>query len=81
MKATTVKVEGALLRELERIKPARQSLAAYVRAILEREVQRQKLAEAGSRYADFVRDSPEESAWLEEWDRADLATPPARRGR
>ena len=81
MKATTVKVEGELLRELERVKPARQSLAAFVRAVLEREVQRQKLAQAGQRYADFVRESPEESAWLEEWDRADLATPPTRSGR
>jgi hypothetical protein len=81
MKATTVKVEGELLRELERIKPARQSLTAYVRALLEREVQRRRMEEAGQRYADFVRESPEESAWLEEWDRADLARPPVRRRR
>jgi hypothetical protein len=81
MRATTVKVEGALLQELERLKPARQSLAAFVRTVLEREVQRQKLADAGRRYAEFVRESPEESAWLDEWDRADLATPPKRRGR
>jgi hypothetical protein len=81
MRATTVKVEGELLKELERIKPARQSLAAYVRTVLEREIQRQKMAEAGQRYADFVRESPEESAWLEEWDRADLAAPPVRRRR
>ena len=81
MKATTVKVEGDLLRELERLKPARQSLAAYVRAVLEREIQRRKMAEAGQRYADFVRESPEEASWLEEWDRADLALAPARRRR
>jgi hypothetical protein len=49
MRATTVKVEGDLLRELERIKPPRQSLAAHVRALLEREVQRRKMAEAGKR--------------------------------
>lgn len=81
MKATTVKVEGTLLVELERIKPARQSLAAYVRALLEREVQRQKMIAAGQRYAEFVRESPEESTWLEEWDRADLASLPTRRRR
>jgi len=81
MKATTVKVEGELLRELERLKPARQSLAAYVRTVLEREIQRRRMVEAGQRYADFVHESPEEASWLEEWDRADLAEPPTRRRR
>jgi hypothetical protein len=39
------------------------------------------MEEAGQRYVDFVRESPEEGAWLEGWDRADLARPPVRRRR
>ena len=66
MKAIPVKIEGGLLRKLERIKPSRQSLTAHVRALLEREVQRRGMEEAGRRYADFVRESPEETAWLVE---------------
>lgn len=80
MKATTVKVEGTLLEELERAKPVEQSISAYVRSILEREMRRRKMAEAGERYAQFVRDSADERGWLAEWESADLENPP-RRGR
>ncbi len=76
MKATTVKVEGLLLEKLERLKPARQSLSAYVRALLEQAVGRQQMTDAAARYAEFVRDTPEERDWLAEWDAADLVTPP-----
>jgi len=81
MKATTIKVEGELLRELERSKPASQSLSAYVRSVLEREVLRKKMAAAAERYTEFVRETPDEKAWLEEWTRADLAHRPPRSGR
>jgi len=80
MRATTVKVEGELLQDLEKIKPAEQSLSAFVRAVLLREIQRQKMVEAGRRYAEFVRESPDEAGWLDAWERADLTSPsPARR--
>jgi hypothetical protein len=78
MKATTVKVEGALLKELERAKPPEQSISAYVRTILEQEMRRRRMAQAGERYAQFVRDSSDERAWLTEWESADLEKPPAR---
>jgi hypothetical protein len=81
MKATTIKVEGDLLRELERTKPRSQTLSAYVRSLLEREMRRQKLAQAADRYADFLRETPDERTWLEEWVSADLARPPRRRRR
>ena len=78
MKATTIKVEGELLRELERTKPTSQSLSAYVRSLLQQEVLRRKMAEATERYAEFLRETPDERAWLEEWVNADLARPPKR---
>jgi hypothetical protein len=81
MRATTIKVEGDLLRELERTKPPSQTLSAYVRSLLEREMRRQKVAQAADRYADFLRETPDERTWLEEWANADLARPPRRRRR
>ena len=79
MKATTIKVEGDLLKELERTKPRSLSLSAYVRGVLQQEVLRHKMAEAADRYVEFVRESPSERAWLDEWDGADLARTPKRR--
>jgi hypothetical protein len=81
MKATTIKVEGELLEELRRTKPPRQSLSAYVRALLQQAVVRRRMIDAADRYAEFVRDTPEERTWLVEWDSADLVTPPKRRRR
>jgi hypothetical protein len=79
MRATTIKVEGDLLKELERTKPPALSLSAYVRALLTQEVLRRKMAAAAERYVEFVRDSPSERAWLDEWERADLTATPKRR--
>lgn len=81
MKATTIKVEGELLEDLQRSKPPSQSLSAYVRSVLEQEVLRRKMADAAERYADFLREHGDERAWLEEWDAADLVRPPKRRRR
>lgn len=78
MKATTIKVEGELLLELERAKPASQSLTTFVRDVLRREVRRQQMAAAADRYTEFLAKDGEERTWLEEWDRADLARPPRR---
>jgi hypothetical protein len=79
MRATTIKVEGDLLKELERTKPRELSLSAYVRALLTQDVLRRKMAAAAERYAEFVRDSPSERAWLDAWERADLTATPKRR--
>jgi hypothetical protein len=81
MKATTIKVEGDLLQELVRTKPRTQSLSAYVRALLQQAITRQQMAQAAERYAEFVRETPEERTWLAEWDSADLVTPPKRKRR
>ena len=81
MKATTIKVEGDLLKELEATKPASQTLTGYVRSLLERELRRQKMAAAADRYAAFLRETPEERVWLDEWVKADLVKPPRRRRR
>jgi len=81
MKATTIKVEGELLAELERVKPRRQSLTGFVRSVLRQELRRQEMAAAAERYTQFLRRHPDERAWLEAWDRADLARRPSRKRR
>lgn len=79
MRATTIKVEGELLAELNKAKPANVTLTAFVRSILEREVMSTKLGVAADRYAAFLATSPDEREWLRQWNRADLGTPPKRR--
>ena len=81
MRATTIKVEGQLLTELERAKPATQSLTTYVRSVLRQEVRRRQMMAAADRYTAFLQQHPDERAWLDEWDRADLARPPKRKRR
>ena len=81
MKATTIKVEGDLLKELERRKPPAQSLSAFVKSILRRSLLQRDLADAARRYTDFVANSPEEKSWLDEWEAADLHTKQSARGR
>jgi len=79
MKATTIKVEGELLESLERSKPPKQSLSAYVRTLLERALRQEQLAAAAERYVEFVRESPDEAEWLGTWERADLTTAPTKK--
>jgi len=80
--STTIKVEGQLLQELTRAKPANLGLSAFVRSILEREVLRMRVADATERYANHLQGSPEEREWLAEWERADFSSAPRRkRGR
>lgn len=81
MRATTIKVEGDLLAELQRIKPGSQSLSGYVRLVLKEEILRRKMTAAAERYAQFLQGSTQERTWLEEWDHADLATPVTRKRR
>jgi len=81
MPATTIKVEGELLRELEATKPPRQSISAYVRSILEQEVRRRRMQAAAETYATFLQNETEERTWLGEWDAADLVREPKRRKR
>jgi len=76
MKATTIKLEGELLEALAKAKPAAQSISSYVREVLRHDLRRHKVAEAAAEYRAFVDANPEERAWMEEWDKADLAKPP-----
>ena len=79
MKATTIKLEGELLRDLEASKPTDQSLTAYVRSVLRKNLDRSEVRDAAIASRAFVESDENEKACLDEWDRADLNTPPRSR--
>lgn len=76
MKATTIKIDGELLEDLETSKPAGLSLTAYVRSVLRKNIDEMKVREAAVAYRAFLESDREEKAWLDEWDRADLNSAP-----
>lgn len=76
MKATTIKIEGDLLREIESAKPPSQSVSAFVRSVLRKELDRRQLRNAAAEYQAFVSENPEERQWLDAWERSDLVSPP-----
>lgn len=81
MKATTIKIEGDLLHELEAVKPKTVSMSAYIREVLRKDLVRRKLSQAAVSYEEFLAANPEEQSFLREWDEADLARVPKRRRR
>ena len=81
MKATTIKLEGELLEGLEKAKPPKASVSAFVREVLQKHLQRRKMADAAAEYESFVASNAEERIWLREWDEADLAAAPKRRSK
>ncbi len=72
MKATTVKIEGELLNELEAVKPEAMSISAYIRDVLRKDLARRRLSRAAVSYEEFLAANPEEQSLLREWDEADL---------
>lgn len=81
MKATTIKIEGELLSELEATKPESLSLSAFVREVLKKDLRRRKLSQAAVSYEEFLAENPEEQLLLREWDEADLVQTPKRKRR
>jgi hypothetical protein len=81
MKATTIKIEGELLDELEATKPQSISLSAFVREVLRNDLRRRKLSRAAISYEEFLAANPEEQLLLREWDEADLVRTPKRKRR
>ena len=76
MNATTIKLENPLLKSLLHVVPKKKSLTAFVREVLESEVQRRRMSEAGEAYLRFLEANPEEKKWLEEWETSDLGSSP-----
>ena len=79
MGATTVKLDSDILEAISEVKPRDQTLTAYVREALRRDVQRQQMRTAAEKYRALLRNNPAECKMLEEWESAPLATAPRRR--
>jgi len=79
MSATTVKLDSDLLREIDQMKPATQTLAGYVREALRRDLRRQQMRAAAEKYRDLLLHNAAERKELDEWETARLATVPRRR--
>lgn len=79
MKATTIKLEGELLAAIERAKPPGDSVTSFVRTVLRKSLEQHEVREAANAYIAFVQSHPDEQQWMDEWERADLTTPPTER--
>ncbi len=75
MKANTIRFDGDILKEIQKAKPSTMSFSAFVKELIRHELQRQQLQKAAQTYAKMLRDNPEERAWLEAWQAADLVQP------
>ena len=64
MRATTIRLEGKLLEEVEAAKPADRSLSAHVRWVLQKDLERRRVRDAAAAFRAFVDAHPEERAWL-----------------
>lgn len=78
MSASTVKLEAEVLKKIHAVKPRDQSLAAYVREAVERDILRRQLRTAAERYQAFLSESIDEQHELEDWEHARLAAAPKR---
>lgn len=76
MKATTIKLDGELLADVERAKPRGMSVTSYVKETLRRRITADLLREASARYNALLERNPREKAFMEEWEAADLQSEP-----
>lgn len=81
MQATTIKLEGEILKELRPFIPAQQSLSAFVREVLEQEIKKRKMVQSAEEYSHFLESHPEEKNWLQAWEKASLETSHSQKGK
>jgi hypothetical protein len=81
MSATTVKLDGELLRAIAAVKSPKQTLSAYVREALQRDLRRLQMRQAAETYAKLLRTNASEREAMDEWEAAPLATDPRIRRR
>ena len=77
MKATTIKLEGTVLRELEELKQPDQNLTSLVRDLLKAQIHRRKMLRAAEDYASFLNENGGESLELDVWEAAPLDKEPS----
>lgn len=78
MKATTIKLEKPLLDQIYELMPKGKSLSKFVKEVLQKEVNRSKMAQAASEYNSFLSENLEEASLESDWEKADLSSDPAK---
>ena len=81
MKATTIKLDGAILGELKALRRPDQNLTALVREMLKAQIHKSKMARAAEEYTAFLRENTGESMDLDAWACAPLDREPSVRTR
>ena len=81
MKATTIKLEGSILKDLKKVKRPDQSLTSLVRDLLKAQLHRQKMARAVAEYTAFLSQNNDEALEIDAWASAPLDREPAVRGK
>jgi hypothetical protein len=72
MSATTIKLDGDILDELQRMKPADETLTGLVRELLASELRRRRMMRAAADYSAFLDSHPDEAKAMETWAAAPL---------
>src|SRR5262249_24676772 len=72
MKATTIKLDGPILRELKEMQRPGENLTSHVRDLLKAQIRKRKMAQAAEEYAAFLSQNSEEFAEVEAWASAPL---------
>ena len=73
---TTIKLDSAVVREVAEILPERQTLTAFVREAVQRDVRRRRMRAAAVLYRETLERDAAEAASIEEWEAAPLTTNP-----
>jgi hypothetical protein len=77
MKATTIKLDGALLWDLNALRRPDQNLTALVRELLKAQINRSSMLRAAEAYTSFLRKNPAELTELDDWNSAVLEREPS----
>jgi hypothetical protein len=75
---TTVKLEAPVVREASELLEGKQTLTAFVREAVERDIRRRKMRKAASLYRQLLASDPAEAGEMDAWETAPLATPISR---
>lgn len=79
MRANTIRLDENLLNEIYPLLAPKQSLASYVREVLQKEIRRHTMLQAGRTFVNFLAGNQEEQQLLDSWEKVDLAKPVRRK--
>jgi hypothetical protein len=72
MSATTIKIEGDLVKKITALKAKDESISGFVRDLIQKEYDARKNRAAAVVYQQFLEDNPDERAAMEVWELAPL---------